>query len=75
MNPSSTGEAMKLATHPIRTRPKMMNITPVTMANHEVRAMKSSSSPPAIGPTMLAERMATVELGPTNSCRDVPNIA
>ena len=47
----------------------------MTIANHEVSAQKSEPSLAASGAITVADRIATVELGPTKSWRDDPNIA
>ena len=76
MKPSITGLDMKSAMKPSLARPARMKKAPTRMAKAVVSSMKRCwSAPTASGKMTAADMTATVELGPTMSCRDVPKMA
>ena len=76
MKPFITGVEMKLATHPIRSSPKIRKKTPTITASAAVSASKGGEPLLATtAPMVTPEISAVAESGPMIMVREVPKIA
>jgi len=75
MNPFMAGSGMKLATQPMRSRPKTRKNTPTAIASADDNATTSLEPCEARAPTVTPEMSAVAESGPMTMVREVPKIA
>ena len=73
--PVTIGSLRNCATQPTRSRPTATSTTPAVIASTEVSWTASAVSPPDRARTIEPDSTETVETGPTNSSREVPNSA
>ncbi len=74
-NPVTIGSLRNCATQPSRSRPTTASTTPAVMASTDVSWTASSGFPPESARTIDPDSTDTVEIGPTNSSREVPKSA
>ena len=76
VNPVMTGREMKSVIHPKRSAPASVSSSPALMATAADTAVARTGSPePTTPKTTAPDMIATVEVGPTETCRDEPKIA
>ena len=73
--PVMTGREMKSVIHPSRAAPASARNRPAEIATAPVRATaRAGSDPPASWKTTAPDMMATVDVGPIETCREEPKI-